>query len=131
MKLTVRLLKLLKLCVISLAIFIALGRVANAYDAANLQLELSGAQKSKFYLCVNSVGCIRIDSNKQILTIDPINVRYIFLANTATNQIYPQNLPNSCNIEVSGNQKLVIKGKISKKDSNTYIANLHCSVIDT
>jgi hypothetical protein len=112
------------------AILMASITTAYAYEPANLQIEISGAQKDKFYVCVSGVGCVRIDSKKQSLPIDPINVRYIFLAKTNTDQMYPQNLPNSCNVAVSGNQKLVVKGNLAKAaNDNVYIANLHCAVV--
>jgi hypothetical protein len=123
-------LRVAKLCIAVIAIFMASVKIANAYDAANLQIEISGAQKSQFYVCVSSVGCVRIDSNKQTMPIDPLNVRYIFLAKTSNDQMYPQNLPSSCNVTVNSNQKLVVKGNLAKAaNDSVYIANLHCAVV--
>lgn len=128
-KLIVRSLSFAKLCVIAGVISVTTAGVANAYDAAKLQIEMSGVDKSKFYLCISDVGCVRIDSNHQTLPINPTDVRYIFLAKTATNQMYPQRLPTSCAVAVNGNQKLVVKGKLAKAaNDNVYIADLHCAV---
>lgn len=127
--LIVKSLKVAKYCVAVMAVFIVSVKAANAYDAANLQLQISGAPKSKFYVCISSVGCVRIDSNKQSLPIDPTNVRYIFLAKTSNTQMYPQSLPSTCNVAVNGNQKLVVKGNVAKAaNDSVYIANLHCAV---
>jgi hypothetical protein len=128
-------LKLTKLLAVSIAIFISSMQVAHAYDTAKLQIEISGAQKDKYLLCVSDVGCVRLDSNKQIdsnkqsIPINTMNVRYIFVASTATYQMYPQTLPSSCHVAVNGNQKLVVKGSVSKAGNDkVYIANLHCAV---
>jgi hypothetical protein len=104
--------------------------MAYAYEPATLQIQISNAPTHTFYLCVSSVGCVRIDSGKTSIPIDPINVRYIFVANISTDQMYPQNLPNSCkNIAVNANQKLVVKGQLVKAaNDDMYVANLRCAV---
>jgi hypothetical protein len=123
-------LKLATLCFIAAFVYMTTASAAFAYDTAKMQVEISGAQKNKYFLCVSGVGCMRIDTNKQVLPINAMDVRYIFVANRSTYQMYPQNIPSSCNVTVNSNQKLVVKGSITKAaNDNVYIANLHCSVI--
>jgi hypothetical protein len=120
---------LTKLFVIVFVVFMTSAGAAHAYDTAKLDIEISGSQKNKYYLCLSNVGCVRIESNKQSLPIDALDVRYIFVANASTYQIYPQNLPESCHVTVNGNQKLVVKGNLAKAaNDKVYIANLHCAV---
>lgn len=121
--------KSLTVSVLAFAISVGTIEKANAYDAAKLDVEISNAAKSNYYVCISSVGCLRIDGKKEGIPIDPINVRYIFLANTSNYQIYPQSLPSSCQVTVNGKQTLIVKGNIAKAaNDKVYIANLHCAV---
>jgi len=124
-KLTVMLTKVL----VTAVMLMSSVEVAHAYETAKLQVDVSGAQKDKYYICLSSVGCLRIDGTNETIPIDPTEVRYIFVANTATYQMYPQSLPDSCHVTVNGNQKLVVKGNLAKAaNDKMYIANLHCAV---
>jgi len=128
-RLTIKSLVFTKLSILTSAIFITSIGTAHAYDAAKLQIDISGTQKNKYYLCMSSVGCIRMDFNKQFLPIDPIDVRYIFVANISTFRMSPQKLPQSCMVTVNANQKLVVKGNLKKAaNDEMYIDNLHCAV---
>lgn len=121
------LIKSLGFSVLAAAIFMT--SAAHAYEPAKLKVEVSGVQKDKYFLCLSSVGCVRLDSAQKTMPIDATDVRYIFVANKATYQMYPQALPSSCNVTVDADHTLVVKGNIEKAANNkVYIANLHCAI---
>jgi len=115
---------LIVICALSSNIF--------ASDGSKLRIKVAGASSTQ-YLCVSQVGCININQGRsRVLPINSGEVSYIFLANGKNYRMYPQALPSSCNVNVNGNQTLVVSGKVAKagKD-NMKINQLRCSVVNT
>jgi hypothetical protein len=52
----------------------------------------------------------------------------IVMANMDNMQMYAQDLPRSCKLNIKGNQVLTVTGKIESKNAHVFINDLNCSV---
>lgn len=104
---------------------------AHGADVAKLNMHLSGNIDSHYYLCVSNSGCVSVKAGEQgfVFPLTPGKIQHIFLSSSADFRMYPQAIPNSCQVEVNGNQTLHISGTIVKNGTNNVnISNLSCSV---
>lgn len=104
---------------------------AYAADEPNLHMKISGDIKNTYYLCVSNAGCVNLAAGTEgkKFPMTPGDVNYIFMTNAANVRMYPQPLPNSCQVELNNNQTLVVSGKVAKAaNDDIYIKELHCSV---
>lgn len=116
--------------IISLGILFLLN-TAYASNQPNLHMNISGDVKSTYYLCVSNAGCVNLAAGTygKKFPMNPGDVNYIFMVNAANVRMYPQPLPDSCQIELNENQTLVVSGKLTKAaNDHLYIKGLHCSV---
>lgn len=120
----------MKKLILNASILFALNS-AYAVNAPNLQMKISGDVKKTYYLCVSNAGCVNLAAGTQgrKFPMNPGDINYIFMTNAANVRMYPQALPNSCQVELNENQTLVVSGKITKAaNDEIYIKELHCSV---
>lgn len=111
--------------------FLFLLSSADASTVPNLHMKISGDIKKTYYLCVSNAGCVNLAAGAQgrKFPMNPGDVSYIFMTNAANVRMYPQPLPNSCQVELNENQTLVVSGKVTKAENDDiYIKELHCSV---
>jgi len=94
-------------------------------------MKISGDIQNTYYLCVSNAGCMNLAAGVagKKFPMNPGDVSYIFMTNAANVRMYPQPLPNSCQIELNKNQTLVVSGRVAKAaNDDVYIKALHCSV---
>ncbi len=104
---------------------------AYAGHIPNLHMKISGDIKNTYYLCVSNAGCINLAAGVQgkIFPMNPGDVNYIIMTNAANIRMYPQALPSSCQVELKGDQTLIVSGKLTNaSNDDIYIKELHCSV---
>ncbi len=120
----------MKKIVISMGCFILLNS-AYASNEPKLHMQISGDIKKTYYLCVSNAGCVNLAAGVKgkKFPITPGDVNYIFMTNAANLRMYPQPLPDSCQIEINGNQTLTVSGIITKAaNDHIYIQSLRCSI---
>ncbi len=102
-----------------------------AFDGSKVRINVS-ANSNMEYLCVSQLGCINISqAHGRAFPLNSGQVSYIFLANGRNYRMYPQALPNSCNVAINNNQTLVVSGVVSKAaNDNMHINGLRCAVVN-
>lgn len=102
-----------------------------AFDGSKLRINVTSNAGNE-YLCVSQLGCINIaQGHGRSFPLPPGNVSYIFLANGNNYRMFPQPLPNSCNVSVKENQTLVVSGSVAKAgNDNMHINQLRCSLVN-
>lgn len=122
--------RLLSILISALTVNYAYGNAGDV--SANLRIKVSNPTPVKtYFLCVSNMGCINLLSAQKIkkIPLGPGTVDYIFLANTANLQMFPQALPNSCNVSLDSQQTLTIYGKVAITSQHWgYIQDLKCVV---
>lgn len=103
----------------------------HADDFAKLRMKISGVSQNKYYLCLNTVGCVSIHAGNHG-TVYPMNagsINYIIPVNAANLRLHQQTLPKSCEIDVKPNQTVTITGRLeSKTKDQIYITHLKCTI---
>ncbi len=102
-------------------------------NAANVSIKISGAlADNRYFLCLPDVGCLSIHAAAKKGKVYPVfhsfDMEKIFVANLNTYRIYPQGLPDSCNVTVNPNQTLTIYGNLVTKADQTRVEKLRCTV---
>lgn len=103
-----------------------------AEDLAKLRIKISGASSdNKYFLCVGNVGCVSILAGNQgkLYPMNNGDISYVYTTNVTNMRLYPQKLPESCNISVKNNQTVTVTGHIVKSSNQQiYISNLNCKL---
>lgn len=104
---------------------------AYASSIPNLEMKISGNIKNTYYLCVSNAGCVNLAAGVQgkSFPVSAGNINYVFITNAANTRMYPQPLPNSCQIALNKNETLTVSGEVTKAaNDDIFIKKLHCSV---
>lgn len=101
--------------------------------SAKLKIHVSGKMKHSYYLCVSNVGCVNIIAGVKghVFPLAEGEISHVFLANSKDYRMYPQPLPQRCNVTIKANHTLVVSGKITTKANDAlYIDRLSCAVVN-
>lgn len=117
----------------ALTLFVACLSSANAFEAANIKINLSGpVNDNRYFLCLPNVGCLSVLAAKhgKVYPINhEIDLKGMYVMNVAENfRLDKQALPASCNMPVEKNQTITLTGQITTSSTNeTHISQLQCS----
>lgn len=102
----------------------------HADEFAKLRIKIAGTSAdNRYFLCVSNIGCISIEAGNHGKTypLTPGNLRYIYATNVTNLRLYPQPLPDSCNIDVKSNQTITVSGRMIKgANDSVYVRDLNC-----
>lgn len=118
-----------KLLVAVISLVLATSAIA---DEAKLRMKISGPiNNNRYFLCVSGIGCVSmLHGNKgKAFPLETGTVTRIFAVDAGNMSMHFQPLPASCNVNVGGNQTLMVSGNLVRNaNGNVKIGNMHCSV---
>lgn len=119
-----------KLFIITLGLILI--NTAYAYDHAKLRMKISGpVHDNKYFMCLNKVGCVSIyaATKGKIYPLDAGKIDRMIAVNIKNRRMYVQEIPESCNVNISEKQTLTVSGRLIEGPNNAVrVHNLRCSV---
>lgn len=104
--------------------------IAYSNDQAILSVKLSNPEHG-YYVCLSNLGgCVNVVAMAQGKTvpIDSGQIKNMAVISTKNFRVYPQVLPDSCQVNIGPGQTLLVKGKVVSDTEGEFIDGLSCSL---